>query len=317
MTDYTKRSIFAKLVTELDTGRVTEPAWLAVESSISTIAWSPSGNGTARTWEDVQAILANAKAPLAIHLIDVSFIAPVYYDIPAGVTDLKGSAFFAPAGNPSQAIVRLADDAQLRNGGFNGLVSGLFNGNMTALFQSTFGSPNPLAWDTQNLYRFAGFGFGTGAAIQNMGTIPVIHVPPATPDSLMIFAIVNNANVIPGTAPIISMDVGSTIIVVAINNGAGFIDSGWISAGITNLVIMLADGFDLGTVPTWAGAALATFINNPISIDGGAGPGFLRPFGIFFPLVIGTRYFDVSLLPPRPIYWDGAMFVDALGIGPV
>ena len=317
MTDYTKRSIFAKLITEADIGRITEPAWLAVEATVNSVAWSPSGNGTAKTWADVQAILANSKTPTSIHLIDVDFNVPVFYDIPAGVTDLKGSSFTAPAGNPNQSILRLADGAQLRNGGFNGLVSGLFNGNMTALFQSTFGSPNPLAWDSQLTNRFASFGFGTGATIQNTGTIPVISVPLAAPDSLMIFVFANSANIIPGTAPIISMDLGSTMITVVLNNGAGLIDSGWISAGITNLVIMLADGFDLGTVPTWAGAALTTFINNPISIDGGSGPTFLRPFGVFFPLVIGTRYFDITLAPPKPIYWDGAIFVDALGIGPV
>lgn len=317
MTDYTKRSIFAKLITEADIGRITEPAWLAVEASVSTVAWSPSGNGNAKTWKDVQAILANTTVPLSIHLIDVDFATPVFYDIPPGITDLKNSVFFVQAGNPGQAVLRFADGAQLRNGGFNGLVSGLFNGNMSVLFQSTIGSPNPLAWDSQDLYRFANFGFGSGAAIQNVGTIPAIQVPQAAPDSLMIFVFANTSDIIPGTAPIISMDVGSAMIVVVLNNGAGFIDPGWISAGATNLVIMLADGFDLGTVPTWAGAAFATFINNPISIDGGSGPSFLRPFGAFFPLVVGTRYFDISILPPRPIYWDGAMFVDALGIGPV
>lgn len=319
MTDYTKRSIFAKLVTELDTGRVTEPAWLAVEAAISVVAWSPSGNGTARTWEDVQAFLANAKTPLNIHLVDIDPLgSTTFYDVPPGVTDLNGSMFFAAPGASNQAILRVSDGAQLRNGGFTEFSQGMFNGGMGALFQSTVGSPSPLAWDTASgPAHFSAFSFSGGAGVLNMGTIPVISVPPAAPDSLMIFSPLNNASIVPGTAPIISLGAGAVLIIATLNNALAQFDPGWVSANATNLIAILADGYDLNLTTTWAGAALATFINDPITIDGGSGPSTLRPVGAIVPLVKGTRYFDIDLIPPRPIYWDGAQFVDALGIGPV
>lgn len=289
--------------------------WQLVVAGSSDVAWSPSGNGNAETWADVQAMLANTNVPLTINLVDVDQTNTVYYDVPAGVTDLKQSVFIAQPGGSNQAILRLADGAQLRNGGFREFESGLFSGGMGALFQSTGGSPSPLDWDTSfSPSHFSAFGFGAGSAIQNTGTIPVISVPAAAPDALMIFSPINNGSIIPGTAPIISLGAGALLIIASLNNNLASLDPGWISAGVTNVIGILADGFDLSTTTTWVGAAGATILNDPITMDGGSGTTSLRPIGAIVPLVRGTRYWDIDLVPPRPIYWDGAAFVDALGI---
>jgi hypothetical protein len=67
----------------------------------------------------------------------------------------------------------------------------------------------------------------------------------------------------------------------------------------------------------WPGVTGITIVNQPITMGGGSGPTPLRPVGALEPLIPGTRYWDIDLVPPRPVFWDGAMFVDALGVGPV
>jgi hypothetical protein len=278
------------------------------------IAWSPAGNGDAVTWQDVKTILEAKKAPMAIYLIDTSQT----YEVDESV-DLHFSFFnCAPGGN---ILLNIQDGVQLLNGGILVLSQGLFNGGMTVVFNSTGGSPNPLAWDSQDdPGRFAAFGFGGGCDVRNDGTVPVIHVQ-TNPDGLLIVILMNTARVLPSTGFLVEIEDGATVFLAVVNNGVGNVDAGWISAPsdpTTCLIGVLSnDSWDFADMAGWAGVVGITIVNQPITMGGGSGPTSLRPIGALEPLIPGTRYWDVDLVPPRPIFWDGAMFVDALGIGPV
>ena len=278
------------------------------------IAWSPSGAGTATTWDDVRGILADTRSPMTINLIDTQGT----YNI-TGVTDLKFSTLVAAPG--INANVQIADGAQLLNGGVNQLVSGLFNGGMAVTFNSTGSSPNPLFWDSQSdPSRFAPFAFGGGATIQNNGTVPVINVR-TNPDGLLVVIAENTAGILTGTGPIIHLEDGAFLFLSWANNGASMsFDPGFVTAdnpASNTIGILSVGGFDFDRIATWVGVAGATVINNPLGMEGGSGPSAYRPFGAIGPLVRGTHYWDADLVPPRPIFWNGASFDDALGIGPV
>jgi len=278
------------------------------------IAWSPSGNGNARTLADVAAMLEASPVATTITLVDRG--GPDY--VVDEVVDLKGSMFATGPDGTDSAVLRVVNGGQLRNGGFELFGAGMFNGGMSAKFSKTTGDP-ALAWDSA-ASGFAPFGFGGGAAIQNTGSVPAIYVPPPAPDSLLVFSANNTGAIEPGTAPIVLLDTGATCIFASFNNGIAAIDPSWIVGDASNLLGFITDGFDFTQVAAWAGVSACTQINNPATLDGGVGPSPLRPVGLLLPGGVArpsTRYFDMDLAPPRPIYFVGGDFYDALGVGPV
>lgn len=289
-------------------------AYLAASSQPS-VAWSPvNGNGNARAWSEVVSIIDAAKAPGTISLLDTSAGSTIYYDVDEDV-DLKGFVFDSPPGG--NVVLRVADGVQLRNGGIKELLLGMFNGGMGALFQSNGTSRSPLAWDTQeDPTRFAPFAFGGGSVLRNDGTVPVINVR-ANPDGLLVLIAENTASILAGVGPIVHLDPGSNLFLAVNNNGAGGFDPGFVTATTpaTNTIgVLSTTGFDFEALAAWVGVAGATFINNPLGMEGGAGPTVNRPIGAIGPLIKGTRYWDVGLAPPRLACWDGAAFVNALGL---
>lgn len=285
----------------------------------SAIAWSPLGNGNAVTWADVVALRAAASVPGVIYLTDVAQNGPAVEYVVDEVGDIGASTFEAPVGGDNQAMIRIVNGGQIRNGGFRQLQSGMFTGGMTVRFEKTDGIAS-LAWDSADesiTNGFAGFGWGGGASLENVGTTSAIVVKPALPDSLLVAAPINTANVKPGTAPIIELGAGAFLFVSILNNGIGTIDPSWLQADASNLIGIISEDFDFAQTLLWTNALAATVINNPVGMAGGSGPTSRRPFGAIGPLIKGTTFFDTDLVPPRPIYWDGFAFYNAVGAGPL
>lgn len=280
------------------------------------IAWSPSGAGSAKTFTDVEAIVETSLTPNTVYLTDSN---TTYL---FGTVDMKGGNFSASAGNADSRILSIPDGAIVRNLGAQIFGVGAFNGAMKVQFNST-GVDAPLQFDTAGPpQNFAPFEFGGGTLMENLGTRAVIDIPPAAPDSLLVFIVQNNAAIGPGAglAPIVSMGAGSNCIIAMNNNINATLDPGWIVGDATNFVAFLTDGgFDFSLVASWVGIAACAKANQPTGLDGGSGPTAFRPMGLFGPLASGVRYFDTDLVPPRPIYWDGVamQWNDALGAGPV
>lgn len=282
----------------------------------SNIAWSPAGNGNARTFDEVGALIEAAVTPPLVYLVDGFPGAGVEYDV--GSIDMRFGRVVAPEGDASSRIFKIRDGAQVKNFGTALLGEGAFSGGMTCLGTTTSG-PSPLAWDSSEdgSGSFAAFGVSSGVLLQNDGTVPLVVVPPAAPDSLLIFAISGNSSA-GGPGAIIGLGAGANLfMVVQQANIVGTLAATWLGANGTNLVALLCDGFDFAQIAGWTSAVGATVINQPLAMDGGTGPTANRPVGAIAPLAKGVRYYDQEIVPPKPIFWDGADFTDALGVGPV
>lgn len=277
------------------------------------IAWSPAGNGNARTFDEVGALVEASKTPPQIYLVDGVPGQHVIYDV--GSLDMKGGKVVSGPGDASAKTFRIANGAQVRNLGTTIFGDASFTGGLTCETTTTGSGPSPLAWDSsEGDGHFAAFSLASGALLVTSGDVPSIIVPPAAPDSLLVFILSGNASLGGGATPAIRLEAGANLFHATTLNVIGSYFANWLEADGTNFIGVLADGFDFSLIAGWPLAAGATFINQPMSMDGGTGPTAYRPLGAIVPLRLGSRYYDQEVGPPAlPIFWDGAQFTDALG----
>ena len=281
------------------------------------IGWSPAGLGNAVTYADVLALVAASPVPPQVNLIDPGpFTTPVMYAVTSSI-DMKEGAFRSPLPPQDVRILRLSDGVVMKNLGSTVFSSFSFNGGIKIQLTST-GASAPLQWDGP-----VGSGWFlslAGSLLENLGTTAAVKVPPAAPDSLMVVILLGNGALGAGAglAPIVELGAGAFCILSVVDPVNAVVDPKWASGNATNVVIVISDGFDFSQVAAWGASLIGTpILNAPVSLDGGSGPTANRPVPVFGPLVVGTRYFDTSLLPPIPIFWDGVQWNNALGAGPV
>lgn len=284
------------------------------------IGWSPSGRGDARLWEQVAPLVASSTVPPRIWLDDGTPPAPpVTYSVNASI-DMRNGVFAAMDLPQDQRILRIEDGSVLRNMGAQIFGIHSFAGGMKIQFFAT-GPDAPIQWDTP--LNSGPWALSLSSAyVENLGTTAVIKMPAVSipfPDVLLVLVCEANTTLGPGSAPIVELGTGANVILALPGQVVGGgIDNGWASGDASNKIGIISDGFDFSVVAAWSAViAGAVVVNVPIGLDGGSGPDAYRPSPLFGPIKVGTNYFSTSIVPPRPIYWDGAQWVDAMGIGPV
>lgn len=284
------------------------------------IGWSPSGQGTATTFAEVIAQVAATTAIPIVDLLDgTPPSAPVTYQV-SGTVDMRNGSFASPWPPQDQRILSFDDGAIVKNLGATVFAEYSFNGGMKVQFRST-GADAPLQWDAPQSFGPWFFAVA-GAWLENLGTTPVIKVPTPLPlqESALVFVMNGNSSLGAGAglAPIVELGANAYCIFSALNQVSMSIDPKWITGNVTNTIVVISNGFDFSQVTVWdfvtAGGNL---FNVPLGLDAGSGPTVYRPIPLFGPVKKGTSYYDTDLVPPRPIWWDGVQWTDALGVGPV
>lgn len=268
------------------------------------ILWRPDGGGNVRSWEEVMTVINGIKKPVRIWT-GPDFAGP--YIIPANDEPYDmHQAWFESVTIGDSPPIEMEDGAVLLN--LQKIVGVHLHGRPTSapalIFTTTPGQPSV-------------FFIQLAAQLANFGTFPLMR---CTAASFVIFGIDFQGHGFDptSTAPIIDLDLG-TLTGAFINFGSPQLEfpNGAVTGDPTSTFLLVHDGTLPGVGPFFSPGFAGTLINNPAGIPGGAGPSSFRPLPALWPIPIGCCFFDTTIAPPRPIFWDGAQWVDANGIGPV
>lgn len=271
-------------------------------SSVSgSIIWDPSGNGDVRTFAELMEVVNSTPPPLKIYVVGLC-------PVPTGLHEMRSASFSGlQPGSVDTNVVDVADGGQVRN--LRSVeASMLLRGHGTALSAWENDSTGPGVPQIYVIRDGAYIQSGTGSVA------PVIDVAPGA------FAIVSaigpsSVSVQAGAPSAIRLGAGSTLVAISYD-GTRF-DDDFCSGPVGANLNYLQDGsLRFPSLPSFLGT-VSNWVSNR---SGGSGPTSLRPsFGFFTSLLDGTTYFDMSLVPPRPIWWNSVAgyFVDAAGVGPV
>lgn len=255
------------------------------------IWWRLDGTGDATTWAQVMVLVAAAKAPATIW---VSEAGP--YNIPAGGPyELHGSTIAAPANVGTAVIqpdVELADGASLQN---LGAIAGPVYLNCSPSAADAF------VYTTVQTLRISGL----NANLNNSGSHAIFTVAGTTEFRLYLMEYAQ----IGGSHAVFDVTAASTLTVV-VEEGA-IIPSDWAtSSDTTGLLNYASDGTLLSQLPiTTIGLTVG---NTPLGQLGLSGATSFRPT-LPNGSSKGVMYFDTTLSPPIPIWWDGTQWVNASG----
>lgn len=264
------------------------------------ISWRPSGGGDASNWPEVMAIVGRVRAPVPIWLMEPGGA----YTIPAAAEpyQMHGSWLQAPFGAPQNQVVIAADGVQLLD--LSRMEGGLIlQGNNTALPLLTF-SPLPIGTPQVFLTQYA-------SLLQNQGTVPLIEVEDG---GFFVFGGLFGGGNTAGspTGRLLRLGAGANLL-VTVNNGINLEPDSIIGAAPSFWAIQSDGSIDYFQSVATQSLFTGTVLNAPIAKQGGAGPTSFRPTPFISPLPQGLTYVDTTIVPPRPIYWDGAIWTDASG----
>lgn len=254
------------------------------------IVWDPTGDGDVTTWAEVFAAISVSKSPIDVYIKGVC-------DVPASLVpyETNGVMFRAlPILGPNG--VNIADGAVLKNvGGVYGLCQ--IRGHQTAGPCLVFDSAPP---SYPNLFTSSFNGI-----LSNYGTGPMIAIPDA---AYFVWSLLFNGEYQRSASqPLFGMGAGSVLVIgcygpttvpddFAIGPGSAFIV--WEN--------VLAAPSPLPTNAGFTGTTVQVLITGA-SCTGPA----TRPVSPFSVLPKGASVFDESL--GKPIWWNGAAWVDATG----
>lgn len=266
------------------------------------IAWRPDGTGDARTWHEVMMLLGGILVP---SVIDVA-PQPVGFDyhVPATTTPylLRYATFSSRLAAPI-VVVDVDDGAVLQD-------LSMVNGSVGLRFHSTAGdalayTPTPSAPGVLTLQR--------NGRLQNAGSVPVITAQTNSGGPGFVLASFENGNIDSGSAPLVEIADNATAIfeVIGAFNTGGTAPTDLFSGSASAQLWLFHDGTLI--FPFTAQTSFFGTVNNiPLGCSPSGGPTALRPAPVL-PLSVGVSYFDTSIAPPRPIWWDGTQWVDATG----
>lgn len=268
------------------------------------VFWAPDGSGDVRTWDEVMTCVNAAEKPVTLWIGDDS---QGPYVVPPGVYEMS-FAWVRGRRLGNTAVVVMQDGAVLRNVG--ALVG------VTVRCAPTTGPAfayDDIAGGTPYV-----FGLLFAGGIENLGSVPAFDV--ATTSLVFAFLYQPKGFLPTSTAPIASVAPGRFAALFYSFGGSISTSFGPPNAFVAPLpgalCFVVHDGTLPGVWPFFTGFT-GLLINNPAGMLGGAGPSANRPQPLISIVPVGCMYFDTDLAPPRAIFWDGAQWVDALGVGPV
>lgn len=247
----------------------------------------PSAGNRFRTWAEAYAIVQASNAP-----IDIA-CAVQTIPVPAGVYDMKGGSLFSVQfGFGAGTLVTLADGAVLKN-----LLSieGLeLRGNSN--------TQTSLVWD--QVATEASMKITFGATLANRGSHAMVEI---APNGFGDFAVINQSRVSAEPDPVFAIGDSGQLFVDVTLGGTGNFSNNFVSGPGTATLAYFHDGSMQSPLPTNGGFS-GTVTNTPIQGVGGTTAD--RPTG---DLNIGTAFFDTTIVPARPVFWNGTAWVDATG----
>lgn len=258
------------------------------------VAWGEGQDAT--LWADVMKVISASKATVTV-IPKADPLVPL--QIPPGTYDLQSAEWNGyKLGDWAVNIVEIQDGALLKNIG---------PCRWSWVLRSLSSSPTleniPQGASGPSIY-FLDFGH----VWQNSGTAPMITVA----DNHMAVFVNRGGGVLPGTAEVIQLG-DASILIWAIREGIQSLDPNFVSGPASAIMLVQHDGtvpFPLPAFPLFNGS----IFNVPVGLLGGTGPTSFRPASFLGPISIGCMYFDTDLVPPKPIWWDGAQWVDATGV---
>jgi hypothetical protein len=262
----------------------------AAAASPRTIAWDPLGGGDATTWAEVMGFVNASPAPIQIYVKNDG-------TVPAGTYEMKGAIMYGVFDRP--VVVTVSDGAVLRN--LHEISDNLALRSVSSAPIIEF-IPSPTA-PTVFLMLF-------GSRIVNDGTSQIVHVPTGSTLIVAMFVAGGLTNPTPGIGTFL-IDAGGFAVLLSQGANGSLSSFGDIAQGPAATTLAYA-GFD-GPYPTPVGFA-GTITNLAADLNGGSGPTAFRPTSsLGGPLALGVNYFDTGIVPARPVWWDGAIWVDAAG----
>jgi hypothetical protein len=273
------------------------PVSLAGEGVL--IAWRPDGSGDAVTWGDVVKIL---NANVVSMLVDVSPEQSGYV-VPPGEYDFRGGGFSAVFG-ASRSIIDVQDGASF-------IDLSVVAGSVVLDFHPT--SAPALVYTASAIGLPGILSLQRNGTIRNSGTVPLVRSDVSLGGPGIVLASFENGGLAAGSAPILDIAAGAVAIFLTIGsvNIGDVVPSSLVSGPIGSTLWLVHDGTLSFPFPAQP-AFLGSISNLPLGCSPSGGPTALRPSPIF-PLATGVSYFDTGIVPPRPVWWDGAAWVDATG----
>lgn len=266
------------------------------------IAWRPDGSGDATTWKDVQKIIDANSIQMMVDVTPPP--GALVYEIPPANTNysLKFGGFTSRLSAPL-VVIDVLDGAVLRDLSIvNGSVGLRFHPTTddALVFTTPANAPGVIA-----LQR--------NGSLQNMGSVPVMTSLPNGGGPGLVVASFENGNIFDGASPLIGIAANATAIfeVISAFNTGSTVPSSLFAGPASATVLLIHDGtliFPFTPQP----AFLGTIVNSPLGCSPSGGPSSMRPVGLSG-MSTGVSYFDTTIAPPRPIWWDGTQWVDATG----
>lgn len=256
----------------------------------SSIVWNTVGTSAdVNTWEQLYSFLQRSEVPVNIYL-EAEVGAPAF-EIPAGTWNLHDSFFISKTSEVVPLIVR--DGAVIQN------LAGLYG--IIFVFQNS--APVIIVEPDDRVLRVE------NSALVLSGSAEVISVPNAAASPFYLELIESTISTAVLT-PLIALG-GGAALAIQLMQGSQIVDT-TVSGPVGSTLTFQHDGGTPFPIPTQT-LMLGTVENSPFGVVGGSGPTTFRPASP----TLGTMYFDTTLVPPIPIWWDGAQWVDATGTGPV
>lgn len=255
------------------------------------ILWKPDGGGDATTWEGVYALLNQIETPATIFLDGPTN----GFTIPPGNYSLFGSSLRTRVFLATPRIINVQNGVMIQNlERIEGSVEFQTNNTTDTVLDCILPSLSVVIC-------------GLGAVLRNNGTFPIIRGSAGVTRVLAFFG--GSCEVGNPASAILDLPAGTVALLYCVQGSGPFLGN-LISGPVGSLVILQHDGsieFPFPAQPLFFG----TFLNNPLGVDGGAGPTSFRPAAGLRPVSVGCEYFDTDI--GIPVYWTGAIWVDSAG----
>ena len=267
------------------------------------LTWQPGGTaspGVVLTWAEVESFSAAQPSAWTLY-VDTTFGVA---EVPAATNhDFRGLVTILNAGVQPQATITVKDTAQLHDIGTIGISANIFCEAITiaGVYMDTLGGVTKL---TQG---------GSIGNILGVTLVPAIEITPAQ----VVLAFLEGARLVQDepTVPLITVTtVGATLVIAQIVNSSGFsspVPDNNIIADATSTVISIYDTTArLGDQSAnFAGTTITSAIGQALFLNWTSTTTAARPT---FQLIVGAMDFDTTL--GIPIWWNGAAWVNALGV---
>jgi hypothetical protein len=291
----------------------------------TTVVWRPDGLGDVTTFDEVMAVVAGSKFPVTIYTPQqTTYVIEPGPSDPAVVYDMNRSVISAPLGPHDNVRVQIRRNATLHN-------LAMIDGGVRLQSNKQVGDPPALSFAADTPGETCSFVVQRGAELHNLGnaTAPMFTVPDTATmaEFYLSFNELGTAQSDAGGFQAVQAGPNSILYIVALSGGLSldtFQPAGWIGSDATGAIGWMHDGSMAFPPNFWTGyhpGILGPNFNMALGQCGGMGPTLFRPVDqtTAGPPSVGCMYLDTDLGANAglPIWWTGAIWVDATGAGPV